>query len=258
MPIVHAADLKIHYEEAGRGTEFVVLVHGEWSSWRCWQPLLGRFPAARYHCYALDQRGCGQTEGPDNDYTIVQRAGDLAAFTRALNLRPVHLVGESLGGAVATQYALDHPRAVKTLTLLSPPAVQGAMLSEEALQAPELYKQDKQQLIRALRAMAPTLRDEELFHAVVEDAFSQRLPSAMKNGPALMGWNVEKKLGRLPIPTLIVRGELDVVVSQANAERAAQAFAQARLENIAKVGHCLAAEAPDQIMVLLLPHMRSS
>lgn len=256
MPIVHAADLKVHYEEAGRGAEIVVFVHGEWGSWRCWQPLMARLPAARYHSYALDQRGCGQTEGPDNDYTIPQRAGDLAAFTRALNLRPVHLVGQSLGAAVATQYALDHPRAVKTLTLLSPPPVQGAMLTEEMLQAPAQYKQDRQLLIRALRVMAPTVRDDALFQALVEDALSQRLQSAMKDGPALMGWNVEKKLGRLPVPTLIVRGELDTIVSHANAERAAQAFAQARLEIIPKAGHCLATEAPDRLLVLLLTHMR--
>ncbi|MCC7354140.1 MAG: alpha/beta hydrolase [Anaerolineae bacterium] len=256
MPIVHAADLKVHYEEAGHGTEIVVLVHGEWSTWRCWQPLLARLPAARYHSYALDQRGCGQTEGPDNDYTILQRAGDLAAFTRVLNLRPVHLVGQSLGAAVATQYALDHPRAVKTLTLSGPPPVQGALLTEEALQAPAQYKEDKQLLIRALRAMAPTVRDEAFFQALVDDAFSQRLQSAMKNGPALMGWNVEKKVSRLPVPTLIVRGELDVVVSQTNVERATHAFAQARLETIPRVGHCLATEAPEQVALLFLAHTR--
>lgn len=256
MPIVHAADLKIHYEEAGRGAAIVVFVHDEWGSWRSWQPLMTRLPVSRYHCYALDQRGYGQTEGPDNDYTILQRAADLAAFTRVLNLRPVHLVGQYLGSAVAVQYALDHPRAVKTLTLLSPAPVQGAVFTEEMLQAPAQYKQNKDLLLRAMREMAPTVRDENLLQALADDAFNQRLQSALKNRPALMNWNVERKLSRLPLPTLIVRGERDNLVSQENAERAARAFPQARLATIAKAGHCLALEAPEQVVQLLLAHMK--
>ena len=107
MPFIRAGALTVHYIERGSGTP-VVLVHGNWATCSWWQPVLGRLPDG-WHGLACDLRRRGRTTGPDSDYGIPSLAGDLLAFTEALGLDPAHLVGHSLGSAVAMQFALDQP-----------------------------------------------------------------------------------------------------------------------------------------------------
>lgn len=97
----------------------VVFVHGNVSSALFWQEAMLRLPA-RYRALAVDLRGFGGTDPAPVDATRGLRdfSDDLAATVEALGLGPVHLVGWSMGGGVALQYALDHP--VLSLTLQSP------------------------------------------------------------------------------------------------------------------------------------------
>lgn len=97
MPFIQTSNLNIHYELAGKGDTVLVLVHGNFASWRWWRPVLDRLPAG-YRAYAPDLRGCGDTDRPPDGYTIEQLAADLHAFARALGLPAFHLVGHSLGG----------------------------------------------------------------------------------------------------------------------------------------------------------------
>src|SRR5512141_2614386 len=126
MPYVNTPGLKIHYEEAGAGPNVFVLVHGNFASWRWWRQLLDQLPPG-YHAYAPDLRGCGDTVGGTSTeaYGIAQLGDDLLEFVRALGLPSFHLVGHSLGGAVALQLALKHPEKVRTLTLVTPAPATG-------------------------------------------------------------------------------------------------------------------------------------
>src|SRR5438105_2919936 len=118
MPFVKAGDLNVHYIEAGTGTP-LILVHGNWGSCAWWEPTLTRLPAG-YRGIAYDVRGRGQTVGQDSGYTMPELAADLGAFADALGLDRFHLVGHSLGTAIAMQYTLDHPARVRTLTVVAP------------------------------------------------------------------------------------------------------------------------------------------
>jgi pimeloyl-ACP methyl ester carboxylesterase len=61
---------------------------------------------------ACDLCGRGRTTGPDSDYSMPSLAADLRAFIETLGLEAPHLVGHSLGSAVAMEYALQHPAQV--------------------------------------------------------------------------------------------------------------------------------------------------
>ncbi len=111
MPAVRARDLLVHYLERGTG-EPAVLVHGNWATSSWWEPVLDRLPAA-VRGIAPDLRGRGRTAGPDSDYSIPSLAGDLAAFADPLGLERFHLVGHSLGSAVAMELALTGTLALQ-------------------------------------------------------------------------------------------------------------------------------------------------
>ena len=109
MPFVQTPNLRIHYRVAGDIT--LVLLHGNFGSWRWWEPVLERLPSG-YRVYAPDLRGCGDSARPGFGHNIEVLTSDVFDFITSLNLCDVHLVGHSLGGAVALQAARDHPDLV--------------------------------------------------------------------------------------------------------------------------------------------------
>ena len=135
LPGVRAAEiatprLRTHCLFAGPdGGVPVVLVHGNVSSSRFFEETLAALPAG-YRGIAPDLRGYGASETKPVDATRGLRdfSDDLAALFDALGLgtrRPAHVAGWSMGAGVAMQYAIDHPGAVASLTLIDPLAPYG-------------------------------------------------------------------------------------------------------------------------------------
>ena len=119
---VSTSRLKVNVlERAGQATDApaIVLVHGNVSSSLFWQEIMLQLPAD-LPVYAIDLRGFGDSETAPVDATRGLRdfSDDVAATIDELGLGAVHLVGWSMGGGVAMQYALDHP--VLSLTLQAP------------------------------------------------------------------------------------------------------------------------------------------
>ncbi|GCE07898.1 alpha/beta hydrolase [Dictyobacter aurantiacus] len=115
--------LTVAYLEAGTGPNPIVLVHGNCSSALFFQDFMLELAATnRYTIYAPDMRGYGDSEVLPLDATrgVQDFSDDLDAFVRALKLPPFHLLGWSLGGNVAMQYAIDYPGTLRSLTLEAP------------------------------------------------------------------------------------------------------------------------------------------
>lgn len=100
--------------------EPVVLVHGNTATARAFEELMIAFPP-RYRTIALDLRGYGRAEPKPVDATRGLRdfSDDLYVLVQTLGLQKPHLVGWSLGGNVAIQYAIDYPAALASLTLIA-------------------------------------------------------------------------------------------------------------------------------------------
>ncbi len=99
----------------------VLFVHGNTSSGRFFEETLAALPP-RYHGLAPDLRGFGGSETKPLNATrgLADFSDDLAALVDALGLGSVHLVGWSVGGAVAMRYAMDRPAGVASLALVNP------------------------------------------------------------------------------------------------------------------------------------------
>jgi pimeloyl-ACP methyl ester carboxylesterase len=255
MPFVQAGDLNVHYIEQGAGTP-IVFVHGNWGSAAWWEPVLARLPAG-YHGIAPDVRGRGKTEGPDSDYTMPALAADLRAFADALGLDRFHLVGHSLGTAIAMQFALDNPQRVRTLTVVAPAWVDGmpALLNNPAGQ--EALKANKALFGQALKALAPAAPADAYWQRLVDEGHEQRLEAALRNVPACLNWTPGDRLRDTGVPALVIDGAQDILTGGPNAERAAVALG-ARHVVMPDVGHSPNIEAPDAFVALLLAHIKES
>ncbi|HLK39240.1 MAG TPA: alpha/beta hydrolase, partial [Polyangiaceae bacterium] len=109
---------RLVWESAGEGP-VVLLVHGIGSSRRKWEPQVAPLVALGYRVLRFDLRGFGDSTTPAAPHEMRHFSGDLAALVEALDLGRFHLVGHSLGGMIAQQFALDHPGRVRTLALAS-------------------------------------------------------------------------------------------------------------------------------------------
>ncbi len=118
-----------YYELGSQNKPVVIFLHGvtdSSSSWASTAPLL----ADKFHIYALDQRGHGDTQSPNHGYTILQLGEDVIAFMNAKNIGKAVIAGHSMGSAAAHQIASRHPDRVSKLVLIasSPTSANNAVL----------------------------------------------------------------------------------------------------------------------------------
>ena len=143
--------VRLFYTDAGVGEPPLLLVHG----WSCdhtyFAPQFGHF-STHHRVVAVDLRGHGQSDQPEQDYTIAGFADDLAWLCGALGLRKPVVIGHSLGGAIALELAARHADLPVALVLLEAPIVPPAALRAAveqllpAFRAPN-YREAQQQFV---------------------------------------------------------------------------------------------------------------
>lgn len=112
--------VRMHYVERGRNRnrgKVVIFLHGYTDSWRSFErnlPLL----SDKFHAYAVDQRGHGDSSKPACCYRAQDFSDDLAAFMDALGIRKATIVGHSMGSLNAHKFAIEHPDRVERLVLV--------------------------------------------------------------------------------------------------------------------------------------------
>lgn len=113
--------LRLRYREIGRGSP-VVMLHGLMRSLEDWQGL-GDSLATQHHVIVLDQRGHGRsTRVTSSDSLGAALADDVARLLDHLHVQRAHIVGQSMGSAVAMKFAARYPQRVASVSLLAPPS----------------------------------------------------------------------------------------------------------------------------------------
>ena len=109
--------LDVRYYTAGQGDPLVV-IHGGAGDARTWMKNIVAL-AERYTVYAPDLPGFGDSQPLAGEYYIPELAEFVGSFSDCLELENFHLVGHSLGGGIALNYALESPHKIKKLVLVS-------------------------------------------------------------------------------------------------------------------------------------------
>jgi 3-oxoadipate enol-lactonase len=117
VPLVSVGDDELFYVEQGEGFP-LGLIHGLAGDHSAWTPQLPRL-AERHRTIAFDNRGAGQSTQRDEPVTTEDLARDTLALMDELEVERAHVVGRSMGGAVAQHMALLAPARVESLVLLA-------------------------------------------------------------------------------------------------------------------------------------------
>jgi len=117
MPKVAVGGGEIYYEEAGQGHP-LIFVSGLNGVGRYWQPQIEAF-AARFRVFTYDQRGTGQSDRLQREFSVDQMTAELAGLMDALNIDRAHIVGLSTGGAIGQTLAIGQPQRIARLVMCS-------------------------------------------------------------------------------------------------------------------------------------------
>lgn len=252
-----------------------LFVHGLGGSSHNWDLLMARL-AGQVHGEAVDLPGFGQSPPPDDGLLSVQaHAQAVADHLDRRGRGPVHLFGNSLGGAVATRLAAQRPDLVRTLTLISPalpelppqssalptallalPGAAGLLRRASAGQSFEAQTQSVLELCygdpgRIDPARRAVLVEEYRRRASVPYALDVLCGSARGIVGAYTTVRGEGALWRLAervrVPVLLVYGLRDKLVGYRMAARAMRSFPDARLLTLPRAGHVAMMEYPDLV-----------
>jgi pimeloyl-ACP methyl ester carboxylesterase len=243
---------RLYYESAGTGPG-LVLIHGFGLDRRMWDDQFGIF-AQHYQVLRYDARGFGQSSPPLPDQPY-RHEDDLRALLRHLGLERVCVLGLSMGGSIATNFALAYPDAVTALVLADsalfgyPPAPATAAPLAPA-PADELERRTQLAARRAAYLASP------LFAPAHEQPTVATRLRAIVDGYS--GWHwyhadpqrrgeppAAQRLGEIRAPTLVLVGARDVPLFQERAEILAQGIPAARKVVLPGVGHMANMEAPE-------------
>ena len=209
---------KIYYQEAGSGPD-VILLHGlgaARSAWAATVPAL----AAKSHVYVPDQVGFGQSDKPAIDYRVGTLVDFLDAFCKKAGIAKATLVGNSMGGWVAMDFALAHPDKVNRLVLVdsagySSKRTGGPPLTRAMLQglnpSPVAGEKQLMALVFHNKMFASDQFAEQAFttHLRKNDGYTiDRFIDSIVRGEDV----VDGRLGAIKAPTLIVWGREDALV----------------------------------------------
>jgi 3-oxoadipate enol-lactonase len=219
MPTASVNGIDINYRLEGNGPETIVLINGLADDLETWILQMDDLLGAGYRVLRFDNRGVGHTSKPEGPYTSRMLADDAKTLVDELGLRDVHLMGVSMGGMIAQEYALNYGGDLRTLTLACTYAAPGPFCSR---------------MFAMWHDMAPVngvpfiMRDVTLW-AFTVPFFEEREDEAkeFEAEMAAMDMSVEAYLAQLHViqthdttgrldqistPTLVLAGEQDILI----------------------------------------------
>jgi pimeloyl-ACP methyl ester carboxylesterase len=249
--------MRLHFQEFGQGASLIIL-HGLFGSLDNWATI-GRQLAGHFHVFTVDQRNHGHSpHSPEMNYSVM--ADDLDEFMQRHRLASASVLGHSLGGKTAMQFALLYPGKVEKLLVADispqayPPAHEPIF---NALLALDLKSfQTRQQIEKALAPLIPepdirrfllknvTRGHENMFH------WKLNLRDILRNYSRLNeAVNADRHFDR---PALFIRGGKSDYISEQDLPAIRRLFPHAEIRTIPDAGHWVQADAPGTLVRLVL------
>jgi pimeloyl-ACP methyl ester carboxylesterase len=256
----------VNYVELGEG-EPLLFIHGISGCWQNWLENLPHFAAAGRRCVALDLPGFGASPMPSWPIGMAAYGQLLRDFCEKLGLGGATLVGNSMGGLLATELALAEPAAFQRLVLVSAAGIINTWRPEERAVATAwawrrfapLFAGRGREIVARPRlrriVFGPFVRFPNRLH---DDVLVEQIVNGMHEAdgfePALadlIHTDFRERLATIEMPTMIVWGLSDRVVPVAAAASYHRRIPDSRLEIFERTGHVPQLERPARFNALL-------
>lgn len=249
---------------ANEGKPTVVLLHGFAAEKDNWVRMVRSMD--NYHIVAPDLPGHGESSfSTDDYYGFDQQSLRVAEFIDAMGLESFHIVGNSMGGAIAALYTYRHPSKVKSLTLMDAVGFYGSEQSDvekilESDQANPLIVRSREGFdtlieyathqppfmpwpaanVLARRAMEREQANDHIFEHIFKEAQAAKYAGGFKH--------IFEKINT---PTYVVWGDQDRVLHVSSVEKFFMYMPNVQVDVIPQIGHAPMLEIPEQTSIML-------
>jgi pimeloyl-ACP methyl ester carboxylesterase len=264
VAIVEANGVQLWVEQEGEGDD-VVFISGLADEGACWLDQVAAL-ADRYRVTTFDNRGVGRSATPSGEYRIAEFAADTAALLDALGIARAHVVGSSMGGAIAQELALARPDLVRSL-VLNGTWCRGDRFLHEIFRN-WMWSAQKADGIRDflvavnLWCFAPRIWNDGTMDGWLDAAaaspHAQSVDAFTRSAEALIRHDSADRIGAISAPTLVTVGELDLCLPERYSRAIVERIEGARLAVIPEAGHQPFQEVPDDYNRLLADFWQSS
>jgi pimeloyl-ACP methyl ester carboxylesterase len=251
--------VNIAFDVQGEGPPLVLLMGYRLSS-AAWPSAFIDGLARQFSVITLDNRGTGQSDKPVDGYAIDNMARDVAGLLDELKMSHTHILGYSMGGAIAQEFARQFPDRVLGLILCAtmcggpraiyaPPSVVRVMRELDGLKPDEIARQ----IWKVTYSPGYLEKHRELAEVQIrrEIAAPTPLHAADLQFQAFAEFDCSKALPNIQVPTLVLTGELDQLISPRNSKIIASLIPGARLIIIPGCGHRIMWEATDECVAFV-------
>lgn len=212
MPSIKVNHIHLDYLDTGSG-EVLLMLHGLGSTKRDWDAQVPVF-SKDFRVLTVDLRGHGASTKPKNEYGVDHMTEDIKGFLDALDISKVSIIGFSMGGAVAFDFAAKYPEYIENLVIVN----SGPDFNNMGQIGEDLLKNRTQFLkTQGLDALSETIaynmfpEDSQLD---IRKAFEQRCKqneynAYYKSFTTLMNWGLGEKIKNISARTLVIASDMD-------------------------------------------------
>lgn len=249
---------QMHYEVfEGLLPHDALFIHGNLASNHWWYPYIEEvFLENSAHAknqntgnlYLAEFRGCGKSSAPaaDSEVNMMTFANDFLKLLQHLKLKnKVHLMGHSTGGNIAAIMLALAPNFFEKAILLDPVGPRGVVFEERMIETFERMKKNKA-LVGTILGMTIYQNQETNFFKdiIVQDGFQAVQAVGHLILKAFNGFNIEDLVRTIAVPTQVLHGEFDQILSIEESKHMAALIPGGQFLKIPKQGHCLNLENP--------------
>lgn len=273
MPFIQAGEVKLHYVEHGSGNNIVIFIHGYLGCVQ-WMDLIWPRLPKDIHVYAIDWRGCGDSEKPAvtgdfENYSIKQHAKDMINAINALGISKCSLATHSTGGLISTYMLLAQPQLFEKVLALDPVSPTGLQIPGDSRAFFQALKENRNFAFKALAVVAPALfvqkslrpgtkaefksettaQQRDLFNLIVDktrilsDGAGVGTPYHLQKERDT--GTLAKEARRIKHHHLVLWGEDDMLIPRKDMEEMTKLLPDCQLQLIKDAGHALTIENPD-------------
>jgi pimeloyl-ACP methyl ester carboxylesterase len=265
MAMVNAGEINLEYYVEGTGPPLLMIMGlgGQANSWG--EPFLERL-RPHFQVVRFSNRGTGLSDKPPGELTVRQMADDAAGLLSALGIARAHVMGISMGGMIAQELAINHPRAVQGLVLGCTfcGAAHGRHVPPETLaRMGQIGALPPEQIVRQFWLLAVTAEFVEGNQAFLDEIMRIHLETPTpwatfgRQFMAVQSFDTYDRLPQIEAPTLIIHGDRDILMPVENAEILRGRIAGSRVRIVPGVGHCFFWEKPEESAAAVVEFLAS-